>query len=227
MSSRSDSLKETYIYHIFNKSIDRRQIFFGDELCRKFLEILTFYRSSAVHLRLSEFNELSLDFRRMYEKEIYDKNSFRVNILCLCLMPTHFHLLLLQKQLKGISKFMSDVQNSFTKHFNIKSKRTGPIFIQTFKSVLMKSDEQLKHVCRYILLNPYSGGILKNNEELITYPWSSFYDYLNTYSTGITEAELILKLFDNNRDRFKAFILANSDYQKTLEYCKYTLTFKV
>ena len=42
------------------------------------------------------------------------------------------------------------------------------------------------------------------------------------FNNGICEKDVILPLFGNDHKRYKKFVLDNADYQKTLEYCKYS-----
>lgn len=209
------------IYHVFNKTIEGRKIFNEDEKCQKFLEICRYYRSSQSIMRFSNFIRLSPDFIQLYEERISDKRTFRVSVLAYCFMPTHYHFLLRQNHEKGISIFISQVQNSFTRYSNIKHERIGPIFLHRFKSKPIQSEEQLKHVARYIHLNPYSSGVVQNHEDLQNFPWSSFHEYINSLSPKISEPNFILTLFNNNKERYKKFVLDNAYHQKMLENCKY------
>ena len=98
-----------------------------------------------------------------------------IEIICYCLMPNHIHFLIRQLKENGISKFMGQISNSYTKYFNTKYTRVGPLLQGPFKAVLIESDEQLIHVSRYIHLNPIVSGIVKNLED---YPWSSYLEYI-------------------------------------------------
>ena len=133
--------------------------------------------------------------------------------------PSHF--LLRQNQNTGISRFVSQIQNSFTRYFNRKHERSGPIFLQTFKSKPIISEEQLKHISRYVHLNPYSGRIITLIEDVREYPWSSFSDYISLSKAKLSEPENVLSFFKNNKERYRKFVLDNSAHQKMLEYCKY------
>lgn len=137
-------------------------------------------------------------------------------------MPTHYHLLIKQNQHKGISFFMSQLQNSFTRFYNIKSLRTGPILLEKFKSKPIISEEQLKHISRYIHLNPFSGGLIKNISEIKNYPYSSFPEYLKLSENNFCDSTVVLSFFGGNKKEYKDFVLNNAEYQKTLEYCKYS-----
>ena len=47
-----------------------------------------------------------------------------IDILAYCLMPNHFHFLIRQKIDKGISTFVSNISNSYSRYFNQKHGRS-------------------------------------------------------------------------------------------------------
>jgi len=221
MPGRPHPLITGNIYHVYNRSIEKR-IVFTEKCCNLFIKTAQYYRSYQSTLRFSNFQKLSPSLLKSYEKRILDKRTFRVTILAYCLMPTHYHLLIKQNQDNGISFFISQLQNSFTRFYNIKLIRTGPIFLEKFKSKPITSEEQIKHVSRYIHLNPYSGGLIKSIEKIKSYSHSSFMQYLHPIKNNLCDPRIILSLFNENRERYKQFVLSNAEHQKTLEYCKYS-----
>lgn len=221
MPGRPHPLITGNIYHVYNKSIEKRVIF-TEEYCHLFIKTARYYRSSRSIFRFSNFQKLSPNLLVPYEKKVLDKRSFRVTILAYCLMPTHYHLLIKQNQDRGISIFISQLQNSFTRFYNIKSLRTGPLFLDKFKSKPITSEEQLKHVSRYIHLNPYSNGLIEEVRETIAYPYSSFSEYLSLTESTLCDPNIVFSLFNENGEKYKDFVLNNAEYQKTLEYCKYS-----
>ncbi len=224
---RKDPIIIDSIFHVFNKTIEAKQVFDKEINCNKFLDALIFYRSSALKMRLSRYDKFTSKLKDVYKIKLEDSDRFRVNILAYCLMPTHFHLLLKQRLTDGVSTFLSNIQNSFTRFFNIKNSRIGPIFVQSYKSVLIRSEQQLKHISRYIHLNPYSGNIVNTEEDLFSYPWSSFSEYLGNSRVKISEPNFIMNMFGNSYERYRKFVFDNANYQRTLEYCKDSITFKV
>jgi len=214
-----------YIYHIFNKTIDHKKIFDEEVTCENLLKVVKYYRStySKKH-SYSEYLILESRIRESINKKIYDPNSFQFEILSYNLMPTHFHFLVKQKKDNGLIKGFSNLLNSFVKHFNKTNERSGPIFLPRFKSVLIKTEEQLKHVSRYIHLNPYSSQLVKNYKELLEYPFSSLKEYLLGFS-GICNVDYVLGLFSNNPKRYEKFIKDNADYQRSLEKIKHIRKF--
>jgi putative transposase len=221
MTLRLEPFINDNIYHIFNKTIDYRMVFNNENNCLHLLNTIEYYRSNAVKFSYSQLPRLDPITTESYLKKIYDSNTFRVEILSYCLMPNHFHFLIKQKKDKGISKFMADIINSFTRYFNIKTERKGPIFVSDFKSVGITNEAQFIHVSRYIHLNPYSAGLINNFEELLKYPWSSLKDYTSIINNSFIETKDLLSLFDFDKERYKKFVLSNTEHQKTLETVKY------
>lgn len=150
------------------------------------------------------------------------ENDKLVELICFCLMPNHLHLLLSQKKDNGISKFMANLQNSYTRYFNTKHERIGPLMQGQFKAVLIEDDEQLLHVSRYIHLNPYSSFIVKDLTDLEKYPWSSLPEYLGIVSTSICNKQVILSYFKSVED-YKKFVFDQADYQRKLEKIKHLI----
>ena len=122
-------------------------------------------------------------------------------------MPNHFHLLIQQVTEKGVQEFVGKLANSYTKYFNTRHNRIGPLFQGEFKAVLIESDEQLIHVSRYIHLNPYVSEITK---DLNYYPYSSFLEYTKPMSDEICTKQPIMHFFQ--KDNYKNFIHDYEDY---------------
>jgi len=220
MPLRLEPFLNNCIYHVFNKTIDKKRVFENDDNCHHFYETLRYYRSNKATVSYSKLSRLQSDIYQNLIKQVSLHKYFKIEILAYCLMPTHFHLLIKQKLNNGTQRVVSDILNSFTHYFNIKRERKGPIFLPKFKSVMIRTDEQLIHVSRYIHLNIYSSG-LTNLEGLRTYKWSSYKTYINKIKDELVDTERVLSLFNFNRERYKKFVESNAEYQKTLERVKY------
>lgn len=182
---------------------------------------MQFYRFASLPIKLSQFLVLGNNRRQEIFNQI-DKGDTLVDIICYCLMPNHFHFLLQQKQENGISKFLSNFQNSYTRYFNTKRERTGPLFLDQFKAVRVETDEQLLHLSRYIHLNPYTSYVVKNITQLESYQWSSLTDYLEG-KDELCAKEIVLDFFKKPED-YKKFIFDQADYQRDLKLIEH-LTF--
>lgn len=141
-----------------------------------------------------------------------------MEIFAFCLMPNHFHLLLKQKEERGISKFMNIFQNSHVRYLNTKYDRKGPLFQSIFKAIRIETDEQFLHVVRYILLNPVTAYFIEI-EELINYPWSAFSEYF-TDEPAFVNKEEVLNFFKTKND-FRKFVFDQVDYQRKLDRIKH------
>lgn len=136
--------------------------------------------------------------------------------MCYSLMPNHFHFLLRQEINGGISKFLSQFLNSYTRYFNTKNDRVGQLFLDTFKNVLVEREEQLLHLSRYIHLNPFSSSIINSLEDLYKYEWSSLGEYIGRSEDSICEKEMILSSF-RTKESYKKFVSDRADYQRELK----------
>ncbi len=147
-----------------------------------------------------------------------DTNKKIVDIICYCLMPNHFHFLIKQLKEGGITEFVSKLSNSYTKYYNVKYKRVGPLLQGEFKAVLVESDEQLLHVSRYIHLNPIASFLVK---DLNLYEWSSYKEYTNNHK-GICNTEEIMGFFKDSSS-YQKFCLDQVEYAQKLELIKHQL----
>lgn len=221
MPARKVPLVNNQFYHVYNRGINKQPIFREIKDYRRAIELIKFYQYSHPPLRYSKYQLLSLDRKQEFWK-ITAKTSKLISINSYCLMPNHFHLLAEQKTDNGISKYLSNLQNSYTKYFNTKHNRTGPLLQGQFKAVRIEDDNQLLHVNRYIHLNPYSSFIVKSIDDILAYPWSSIQEYLKTTINPICEKGIILSNFKNINE-YKSFILEQADYQRQLDAIKHLI----
>jgi len=220
MPIRKVPLVDNEIYHIFNRGIDKRSTFNKNSEFIRAYQTLNFYRFASPPVKLSKFLELTE--KRQTEILNSIRNEKLVSIFCYCLMPNHFHLLLKQESENGISKFVGQFLNSYTKYFNLKNNRTGALFLDEFKNVLVGREEQLIHLSRYIHLNPYSSGIVQNLEGLEKYEWSSLDEYIHATENGICDKEIIMNYF-KTKESYKKFVLNNADYQRELKKIEHAI----
>ncbi|KKU29001.1 MAG: hypothetical protein UX42_C0004G0006 [Microgenomates group bacterium GW2011_GWC1_46_20] len=218
MAGRNVPLEIGGYYHIYNRGVARLPTFSSASDYRQAILSLSYYQYSQPPVKLSRYKSLSPDEKSKLLESLSRNDSKLVQIISFVLMPNHFHLLLKQVQDQGISKFVSQFTNSYTRYFNTKYSRPGSLFQGPFKAVCVESEEQLIHLSRYIHLNPYVSSVIKKS-ELLTYPWSSFPDYLKGNST-LANATPILSHFKSNFD-YQTFVLNHSDYARELEVVKH------
>lgn len=218
---RNVVLANNEIYHVFNRSIEQRPVFINKREYRHSVLTLNFYRFKNPPLRLSKALLLDLQAKQDFFNRLKQEGKRLVEIITYCFMPNHFHFLLKQKSDNGTTKFMSNFTNSYTRYFNTKNKRIGPLFQGIFKAVRIENDDQLIHVSRYIHLNPVVSFLVKEN-FLDLYPWSSLPEFLGNQEEEICDKEIILDFFAS-KEQYRKFIHDQIDYAKKLEEIKHLL----
>lgn len=179
-------------YHAYNRGVEKRDIFLDDQDYRVFFSFLKSY--------LSPINEQVkhplIEVTGPGPVRIRPLKSFfgEVSLLCYCLMPNHFHLLLFQKPADGMQRFFHALCTSYTMYFNKKYKRIGHLFQGPYKAVFVDSDAYLLHLTRYIHQNPSEmtgPGPVKVREYL----YSSYAYFLRLKQAAWLHPEHILEYF--------------------------------
>ncbi|MBU0693990.1 MAG: transposase [Candidatus Omnitrophica bacterium] len=211
---RKIPLVEGKIYHIFSKSIAGFKIFGNDSEYERMRNMLRYYKVDNSPLRFSAFLEIK-NKELFFEKHFMERDNL-VEIIAYCFMPTHIHLILKQVRQKGISIFMNNILNSYTRYFNVKIKRKGPLWESRFKNVLVKTDEQFLHLTRYLHLNPVTAYLVERPEH---WSFSSYKEFLGE----IREEERLCNYSDVlniNPKEYKKFVKSQIDYQRELAEIK-------
>lgn len=204
-------------YHIYNRGIDKREIFLDEEDYLKFLRSLkdfnnqSYYEQRAQIVRSSGFKELS-SFLEQSEKI--------VEVVCYCLVSNHFHLILKQINNKGISNFLHKIGTSLTNFFNKKYQRSGSLFQGPYKAVHINNNDYLLWLSAYINGNIQIHGITNAQN----YKWSSYKNYLKLENDEVlVNNEIILSQFKNIEEykNFVEVVIKESKNRKDME--KYLL----
>lgn len=209
MPYRTTPLVTDEIYHIFNRGVARFPIFTDRRDYNRFLETVYYYQFQGPKPRFSQLDR--------FKDSKFEKNKKIIEFICYCLMPNHYHFLIKQLQENGISEFINKISNSYTKYFNTKHNRVGPLFQGQFKAVRIESEEQFIHVSRYIHLNPIASFLIK---ELKEYNWSSYPNYIGLQSDKICIKEQILSIFKTPQ-KYEQFVLDQVEYAQSLERIKH------
>jgi len=212
--SRNVSLASGYFYHIMNRGVEKRDVFLDAADYQRFLSGLSYYRHINPPVKLSTYLRVKSDIRDVYNHKLQESSKRHADVLCYALLPNHFHLLVKQNEDAGISSYLHQLLDSYTKYFNKRYTRVGSLFQGTFKAVLIESDEELLHVSRYIHLNPFTGYLVKSLQESFEYPWSSVKNYLSDSSSFITTTYMLSHF--KTLEHYKTFVEEQGGYQRTL-----------
>ena len=216
MSTHRPILSTNEIYHVFNRSIGKEIIFSLEKFLNKILRIVDYYRFNQ-RLKYSEFIRLSRDLQQNYLSSIIN-NPPLIDIYVYSFMPNHFHFLVKQMQDKGISQFLSNIQNSFAKNYNLINDRNGSLFEHSFKAKRITNNEEFIHVSRYIHINHVTARIIEF-DQLLTYEWTSLPCYLNSQTNKFVNTRPILDYF-KTPEKYLRFLKNNVDYQRKLKVIK-------
>jgi len=140
------------MYHVLNRGDQREDIFRTDADRELFLE--TFAEACA-------------------------KTDWQVHAFCL--MRNHFHLVI-ETPRPNLVAGMKWLCGVYTKRFNIRHKLCGHVFAGRYKALPVDGSGSgyLRTVCDYVHLNPARAGVIKAEEPLQTFRWSSYPFYLKT-----------------------------------------------
>lgn len=195
MSSRRQPLITGQMYHIYNRGVDKRDIFSDKNDLYRFIEsIKEFNRTdkinSLANLRKSKLSS-QIAARPLSGGE---NRELLVEIVAYCLNPNHFHFILKQSADEGITKFMHKLQGGYTSYFNIKNSRSGSLFQGKFKSQVVLGGDYFNKIIGYVNKNYLIHNIPENKNDLV---FSGDYEYENNKFEIISprEAKIILEFF--------------------------------
>lgn len=227
MPVKRPQLVKGEIYHVILRGIENRKVFLDiEDILRFIFDLAEFNDKSQIINNFQNFLRIKKAFLNQDAAsikwdvipirgslcdiyKILDKNKekeFIVEILAICLMPTHIHLLLSPLIPNGISLFIQKL-GGYSTYFNNKYNRFGSLFHRPFKAVHIKTQEQLEIVVCYIHINPIELIEPKWKEKGVKDPkramrflenyWcSSLPDYLGKKSlSGIIHRDFIDKIF--------------------------------
>ncbi|MDO8520863.1 MAG: transposase [bacterium] len=196
-------------YHVYNRGVDKRNIFLTNNDRERFLRLLYLSNGKNPYVfRLVEGLPL-------HDIDVGEKI---VAIGAYVLMPNHFHILVKEITEGGLSIFMEKFTTGYSMYFNKKNKRVGTLFQGRFKAEHVDRDEYLKYLFAYIHLNPVKllepkwkeEGIReskKAQQYLRNFRYSSYQDYV-----GIDrEEQLILSTKD-----FPEYFEKTADFKEYL-----------
>lgn len=214
---------KTYVedgyYHIYNRGVEKRDIFIDDQDYCVFLNFLKAYLSPPVKELSHPVKEVtgSGPVRLRLLKSFFMEITLRTY----CLMPNHFHLIIHQINKNSMSKFMQALGTSYSMYFNKKYNRVGVLFQSVYRATLVMEDFYLLHLSRYIHLNPSELPTGSDPVMIQQYPYSSYAYYLGKKNATWINPEPILSFFKNTQKaNLKDFLSYQSFIEDYLEDSK-------
>ncbi|MDD5173954.1 MAG: transposase [Candidatus Omnitrophica bacterium] len=216
---RKDKLSVGEVYHVFNKSIADFKIFNNETEFLRMKYMIKYYQRGMPRDCFARFMEyekvIKSGFYNAFASIKHDRGKL-VDIIAFCLMPSHLHLILRQVRENGISIFVGNLLNSYSRYFNLKHCRKGPLWEGRFKDVLVNRDEYLLHLTRYLHLNPVTSYLVERPDQ---WQHSSFLEFLSKTN----EEEAICQFGDIlsiEPTAYKKFVEDRIAYQRELAKIK-------
>lgn len=182
-------------YHIYNRGVEKRKIFKDSKDYGVFLSyVKECLQKPKGRQNLNSGNLKSAVSKKSSLNNRKTKNYFnKMELLCYCLMPNHFHLLIKQENKDVMESFMRSLATRYSMYFNRRYGRVGKLFQGHYKAVLINDENYLLHLSRYIHLNPleYSTNIENT--------YTSYLDYLGKRKSKWVNTRLILSFFKKSK----------------------------
>ena len=118
--------------HVFSRSIEQKWIFIDD-----------------------------VDFERFKELILEVKVRYQFLVRHYCLMNTHFHFAVTISSVNQFSAGLQKLKSEYTKWFNARYKRVGPLWRERFKGLLIEDERYLYACGLYIEQNPVKAKIVQ------------------------------------------------------------------
>jgi len=165
-------------YHVLNRGNGGQAIFHKEQDYRSFIELM---------------------------KEAKERSS--VKIFAYCLMPNHFHLVLQPDRAYELSKWMQWLMTSHVRRYHRHYQTSGHVWQGRFKSFIVKEDDYLLTLLRYVEGNPVRAGMVGSAKD---WPWSSCRERIGGNHRLVDQSPLTLP---ENWDRYVSESLTGKELE--------------
>ena len=199
--------EEERIYHVYNRTIDRKPMFTSDENYAFFI--------------------------RQFDKYLSDY----VNIYAYNLIGNHFHFMIQIKDLSNLTnlttfKKLSNLEKEKTTHdivshqfkkffqsyamaFNKQQNRIGTLFQTPFKRVEVNNEEYLRELICYIHTNAQKHKIVKDFRE---WKWTSYHKISSDKETKLIKTKVIDYFNDKENFEYTHLLYAKKNEEKERDF---------
>lgn len=153
------------VYHVISRGIERRELFYKEE----------------------DY----LDFTARLSTWLAQTGA---KCLAWCLMPNHFHLLVLRGD-RPLSERMHHVMTGYAVSFNLRHQRAGHLFQNRYKAMICSMDEYFMELVPYIHLNPLRANLVKDLAGLEGYKWCGHRAAMGGGKDGVLQRDILLARF--------------------------------
>lgn len=135
-------LADGFIYHVLNRGNGKQEVFHKNQDYKAFVELME-----------------------------EAKSRYSIKIFAYCLMPNHFHMMIMPIQAEELSRCMQWLMTSHVRRYHTHYGTSGHVWQGRFKSFIIQEDGHLLTVLRYVEGNPVRANLVKSAKDWM---WSSF-----------------------------------------------------
>ena len=141
MPRTARGLADGFIYHVLNRGNGGQKVFHKEQDYKAFINLM---------------------------KKGKDRHPLK--ILAYCLMPNHFHIVVLPTHGEDLSKWMQWLMTSHVRSYHKHYKTSGHVWQGRFKSFIVQEESYLLMLLRYVEGNPVRAGLVSSAKD---WQWSS------------------------------------------------------
>lgn len=171
------------VYHVIARGIERREIFRDDQDREQFL---------------GRFGELV-------------EQAGTTRVYAWCLLSNHFHLLVRRGD-QPLSLLMRRLMTGHAVRFNLRHGRTGHLFQNRYKSIVVEEEDYFLQAVRYIHLNPVRAGLVTAPDELERFPYTGHSVLVGRRAASWQDTDAVLERFGTRQGealaRYREFVSA-------------------
>lgn len=216
MKKHTEPLEPERIYHIYNRGINGENIFKEERNYRYFLEkyaqCVSPIADTYAYCLLKNHFHLAVKIKS--EREIIDFYLEKKNIKveknvgeALSLPNVKYDVT------KIINQQFAVLFNGYAQAINKAYNRTGGLFEQSFRRIMVDTDTYFTELIYYIHYNPQKHGFVTDFRD---YPYSSYHSHLGSALTKLKRDEVVG--WFGNRDEFKKFHEENRELSNLTKF---------
>ncbi len=141
-------------------------------------------------------------------------------VVAFCFMTNHLHLAVEVEEI-SLSEIFQTVAGRYSRYFNRKYETRGHLFQARFQSLLVGGEIYLRHLIRYIHLNPVRAGLAEAPQD---YRWSSHSAYLDQTAFAWLAKERGLKYFGRSKEEqishYNDFVLGGIGQEELIDFLR-------
>jgi putative transposase len=159
------------------------------------------------------FNE-SADYEKCISLFLKYIKPYEFSIISYCLMPNHYHLLLLQKTDISFSQISNKIWYVYTCYYNKKYNRKGTLFSNKLQHIWVSNENYLLKLCAYIHLNPVNANLATNPSK---WKWSNYNDLIDYRNNCFIDHHFMSNYFPNPHE-YENFISESMKFDDIAKY---------